>query len=394
VRLWDARTLKPLRVLHGHSEGVSDASFSPDSRYVVTASRDQTVRIWDVASGEPLVFGDLQPDVHITRAAYSPNGKHIVAVGQDDVHLWEVRSGEVTRVLQERAGSLMGKPVYSADGLWVVVPDDYRGVHIWDVQTGQRIHVIQASHLPPSHLPHGVGFSPDRKFLVIAGGDHNTGANFVHIWDTATWNRVQAWEEQPQTSQGHKNWIATSFFRPSDGQQLLTASMDGTAIIWDVATGHIIHPLRKHKEGVVFATYSRDGRTIVTASLDQTARLWNAQSGEEGHELRGHTAEVTHAAFSPDGRYVVTASRDHTARVWDAKTGKESMVLHRHTADVMVASYSPDGKQILTTGADGTARLYLTDLQDLMKLAEARITRTLTCEERVEFLRERNTCRP
>ena len=73
---------------------------------------------------------------------------------------------------------------------------------------------------------------------------------------------------------------------------------------------------------------------------------------------------------------------------------QESMVLHGHTADVMVASYSPDGKQILTTGADGTARLYLTDLQDLMKLAEARVTRTLTCEERVEFLRERNTCRP
>jgi WD40 repeat protein len=396
VRLWDADTLQPLRVLHGHSQWVSDASFSPDSRYVVTASRDQTVRIWDVASGERLVFGNRhsEPDVNIIRAAYSPKDKHIIAVGKDDVHLWEVRSGEMTRVWQERAGSLMGKPVYSADGQWVVVPDDNYGVGIWDVQTGQRIHVIEASDLPPFHLPHGVEFSPDRKFLVIAGGNHQTGDHFVHIWDTATWNRVQAWEEQPQASQGHKGWIATSFFRPTDGQQLLTASMDRTAIIWDVATGHIIHTLRKHEAEVGFAAYSHDGRTIVTASIDQTARLWNAQSGEEVHVLRGHTAEVTHAAFSPDGRYVVTASRDHTARVWNAEMGKELMVLHGHRAAVMVASYSPDGKQILTTSEDGTARLYLADLQDLMKLAQARVTRTLTCEERVEFLRERNTCRP
>ncbi len=72
-------------------------------------------------------------------------------------------------------------------------------------------------------------------------------------------------------------------------------------------------------------------KTVVTASWDGTARLWDAASGAELHRLEGHTEYVNGAAFSPDGQTVVTAGSDRTARLWDAATGAELRRIEGHT---------------------------------------------------------------
>ena len=76
------------------------------------------------------------------------------------------------------------------------------------------------------------------------------------------------------------------------------------------------------------AAYSPDGSTIVTASADGTARIWNAATGEELQQLTGHTGGVNAAAYSPDGKTIVTAGADGTARMWDAATGAELQPAH------------------------------------------------------------------
>jgi WD40 repeat protein len=72
------------------------------------------------------------------------------------------------------------------------------------------------------------------------------------------------------------------------------------------------------------AAFSPDGKRIVTASLDGTARLWDGETGKQiGQALKGHAGSVNSAAFSPDGKRIVTASSDNTARLWDGETGKQ-----------------------------------------------------------------------
>ena len=88
--------------------------------------------------------------------------------------------------------------------------------------------------------------------------------------------------------------------------------------------------LRGHEASVYSAQFSADGRTVLTASDDGTARLWDVASGKELRALRGHEDPVLSAQFSADGTTVLTASADRTARLWDVASGKELRALRGH----------------------------------------------------------------
>ena len=88
--------------------------------------------------------------------------------------------------------------------------------------------------------------------------------------------------------------------------------------------GRKLRTFSGHNDWVNSAAYSPDGKQIVTASADQTARIWDAATGQEIRTLTGHTAPVYSVAYSPDGTQIVTASADQTARIWDAATGQEA----------------------------------------------------------------------
>ncbi len=143
-----------------------------------------------------------------------------------------------------------------------------------------------------------------------------------------------------------------------DGTRLVTASEDGTARVWDAATGRPITPPFQHAEGVAWAAFSPDGTRVVTASDDRTVRVWDATSGRPITPAMEHRGRVNRAAFSPDGTRVVTASEDRTAQVWDATDGRRLTPPLSHGDDVTRAVFSPDGTRIATASSDRSARVW------------------------------------
>jgi WD40 repeat protein len=340
ARIWDAATGKETKVLGGHEDHVRSAVFSPDGTLIVTASDDKTARIWDAATGKEIKVLRGH-DEALSSAAFSPDGTRIVTASDDNTaRIWDIATGNEMKLVR---GRTVVSAAFSPDGTRILTAS-WDKTAVWDAATGVLIKVLNA--FDPS--VRSAAFSPDGTRVITASGYHPQGST-ASIWDIAT-------EKEIQVLHGDHNFTFAAF--SPDGARVVTASDDNTARIWDAATGKEIKVLRGHERSVNSAVFSPDGTRVLTASSDNTARTWDAAVEDEIKILRGHEDDVRSAVFSPDGGRIVTASDDNTARIWDGATGKEIKVLRGHEDHISSAVFSPDGTLIVTASDDKTARIW------------------------------------
>jgi WD40 repeat protein/TPR repeat protein len=187
-------------------------------------------------------------------------------------------------------------------------------------------------------------FSPDGKRVLTASTDGT-----ARIWDAAT-------GEELKTLSGHKDAVTSAVFRP-DGRFVVTASRDESLRVWDAEDGTIVQVIGDHERPVRTLEFSPDGERLLSASAD-SVRVWDALGAQPLRRLVGHKESVNAVSFSPDDKLVLTASNDNTARIWDAATGEALQVLKGHEKPVDRAVFSPDGKLVLTASRDDTVRIW------------------------------------
>jgi len=137
--------------------------------------------------------------------------------------------------------------------------------------------------------------------------------------------------------------------------------------------------------------YRFDGQGIATSSSDGTAKVWDAATGQVLITLSGHTGTVTDVAFSRDGKRLATSSNDGTAKVWNISTESagsgQPLTLHNPSGtQITGVALSPDGQRPAASSDDGTARIYALPLDDILAIAKSRVTRALTTDECRKYL--------
>jgi WD40 repeat protein/serine/threonine protein kinase len=323
VRVCDVFTGQNLLVLKGHTGPVMSVAYNPDGSLLASASLrmnldklfkgqfqnrgDQgEVILWDVATGKA-----LHTFPGCAFVAFTPDGKFLGAIGTDEtVKLWDVAN-------KTEAMSLAG-----------------------------RMGCVYFS----------VAFSPDRRRLATAALQVtlDDAGNRRLKGELRTWSMTG---EPEYVLVGHEGPINSAWFSP-DGRFLASGGSDGTAKLWDMATGKEVLTLRGHTSEVTDVCFSPDGSRLATASNDQTLKLWDVATGREIFTLRGHAARIKGVAFDPAGQCLVTTDRDGMVKIWDATKSREPQVLRGHTLGVLSLAFSPDGRVLASSGADRTLRLW------------------------------------
>ncbi len=171
---------------------------------------------------------------------------------------------------------------------------------------------------------------------------------------------------------GHKDWVNAVRFDAA-GTSVVTAASDGTARIWDVASGRERVVLDGHRNQVVDAGFDPAGRVVVTSSTDGTVRLWDAASGQPGGVLAPVPRKLLTAAFDPSGSRVVTAGEDGVVLLWDAASGQPLRELTGQTGQLTGATFDSTGTRVVASGSDGSVVVWdATNGQPLGRFTEHR----------------------
>jgi WD40 repeat protein len=297
--------------------------------------------------------------------------------------VFDAATGDELFTLSGHTDSIFGL-AYSPDGTRLATASHDKTVKVWDAASGKLLMTLsKEGHgdgvyggLFPGILD--VAFSADSARIASAGADGT-----AVIWDVATGKELLM---LPSNGNG----IITLAFNP-DGTHLATSSdggfgFDPTVTMWNLTTHQAVFTTPNQPNFIFGLAFDNGGSRFATGAVDGVLRLWDSKTGKELLTLPGHTYTLVDIDFSVDGQYIATAGFEGTAKLWDAETGKELLTLIGHTGGISGVSFSPDGTRLATSSADGTVRVYLLNIEELIALAKSRVTRSLTTEECQKYL--------
>jgi WD40 repeat protein/class 3 adenylate cyclase/tRNA A-37 threonylcarbamoyl transferase component Bud32 len=353
ARLWEAETGKLLAIFQGHTDKIYQGVFSPDGRRVLTASSDNTARLWEAEGGKLLATFQGHTG-RVQSAVFSPDGRRVLTgSGDDTARLWAAESGELLTTFQGHTGTVYSA-VFSPDGSRVLTASGDSTARLWEAESGKLLTTFQGH----TGEVYSAVFSSDGLRMLTASEDKS-----ARLWAVESGELLTVF-------QGHTATVSSAVFSP-DGRRVLTASWDATARLWEADNGRPL-AVFQGRDGLVYsAVFSPDGRRVLTASADTTARLWDAENRKLLVTFQGGDS-VYSAVFSPDGRRILTASADKSARLWAAESGKLLAAFHGHTGGVLSAVFSPDERRVLTTSEDRSARLWAAESGKLLAIFQGR----------------------
>ncbi|MBF2098883.1 MAG: serine/threonine protein kinase [Gloeomargaritaceae cyanobacterium C42_A2020_066] len=302
------------RTLMGHDKGVRALTFTADGRTLISASRDGTVRLWDLSEILPvriLLSGTTVSNSQALNAvALWGSSLLLAAAGEEKVvKLWQLPGDKPLRVL----GGLFAKHsatidcvVFHPDGTVLASASEDKTIKLWQVESGKQLATLTGH----GSFVRSVVYAADGRYLVSGSWD-----NTVKIWNAEGGEALVTLYGPSSFSGSGFNTVQLS----PDGAWLAAGSENTSVQIWQFPGGEDVGTLTGHKEGVRSLAFSPDGQWLATGDWSGVIHIWDTASLSLNRVMEAHEKGVSSLAFSPDSTVLASGSRDQTIKLWQVQ---------------------------------------------------------------------------
>ena len=316
---------------------VNSVAFSQDGNRVVSGSNDNTIRIWNVTTGE--VEAELKGHTGcVISVVFARNGSRVVSRSCDrTVQIWDTMVDEVEATKLKGHTNWVTSVALAHDGSQVVSGSDDK---IWNAMADE-VETVLKGH------------------MGLVKGSQNVSGLHNGTWDKkiCIWNATRG--EVEVELKGHRDWVTSVVFS-QDVNKVVPGSSDNTVQVWNPMMGEVEAVLKDHTSWVTSIAFAQDGRQVATGLSDNTVQNRNTTMGEVETELKGNTGWVAPIAFVQDDSQVVSKSENKTVCIWNAAVGEVEAVLKGHIGWVMSVAFTQDGSQVVSKLDDKTVQIWNT----------------------------------